>query len=762
MKKEVSSLINIIRFTPPILIIIVCIFLITLTYQEQKNEFELEKNFIEKQFIEYEKNRIKENVNTMHSFIKDRKQEFEKELREDIYQRINNAHEIATNIYNKNRNRKSKTEIIEQIKDSLEVFRFNEGRGYFSIHTIEGINILQPINKAFEGTSVFYRKDVKGNYPVQMAINIAKKKNYGFFSWYYYKPKDKSKEFKKIGIVKKFEPYNLIITTAEYVEDFNKNLQKKTLEHISNLKYKNDGFIFILSYDGKMILHKSENIINYNIFEDKRFSHVKSFFKKFVKDERNDAFIETIPTISEGINTNETKITYVKKFEESKWIIAKSFKLSNIQKTINEKKLSLEEKYTGYKNDILTFGIIFTLLLLFISYLASKSLENRFLRYKEKLEKQITKNVRQKETLLKAQEIAHIGDWKLNIITKKAFWSNEIIRIFGLDKIDKDKFGIEYLKNIIHEDDISSFKKSINNCITSQKEYQCIYRIIRANGEIRWIDSRGKLDKDKNLIIGTIQDITENKRLEIEKQEQEELLYQQSKLAAMGEMIGNIAHQWRQPLSAISTSATGAKLQKEMNMLSDENFNHTMDTINDSAQYLSQTIEDFRSFFDVRNNEKREFSISGTINKTLNLVSSQFTAKEIEIIQNIEDISIMSLENELIQVLVNILNNSRDALIKTENQKRFIFINTFRQDNKLIIEIKDNANGISRNIIDRIFEPYFTTKHQSLGTGIGLYISRNILINHLEGSIQVKNETYTYEGVEYKGAKFIITIDILT
>ena len=158
-----------------------------------------------------------------------------------------------------------------------------------------------------------------------------------------------------------------------------------------------------------------------------------------------------------------------------------------------------------------------------------------------------------------------------------------------------------------------------------------------------------------------------------------------------------------------------------MNCLSDEDFNYAMNTINNSAQNLSSTIDDFRGFFDPNNDKKKDFLLSNMIDKIFNIIGQQFITQDIEIIKNIENITILSLENELIQVLLNILNNAKDALLKLKDEKRLIFINAYTQDNFVIIEIKDNAEGIKEEIIDRVFEPYFTTKHQSQGTGMGLY-----------------------------------------
>ena len=254
-------------------------------------------------------------------------------------------------------------------------------------------------------------------------------------------------------------------------------------------------------------------------------------------------------------------------------------------------------------------------------------------------------------------------------------------------------------------------------------------------------------------------DLSERVKKDLELKKKEKILLHQSKMAAMGDMIGSIAHQWRQPLSTISSAATGAKIQKEMDCLSDEQLNSALTAINDSAQYLSSTIDDFREFFNP-NNKSTEIDIVNALNKTLKLISAQFTSKDVEIIQNIENHKILSRENELIQVLINILNNARDVLLTKKNQRKLIFINTYKKNNKIYIEILDNAGGIPLNIMDRIFDAYFTTKDKSIGTGIGLYMSQDIIQNHLNGIIVVSNEKYIYEGINYSGAKFTLELSI--
>ena len=248
------------------------------------------------------------------------------------------------------------------------------------------------------------------------------------------------------------------------------------------------------------------------------------------------------------------------------------------------------------------------------------------------------------------------------------------------------------------------------------------------------------------------------KKYQSEKTKQENIITQQSKMAAMGEMIGHIAHQWRQPLSSISTSSSGMKLQKQMDILEDNFLIEGLEQINQSVQYLSTTIDGFRNFYKPNKN-KTNFNISHTIDKVINLINSQFKANGIKIIKNTDDIKINNYENELIQVIINLLNNARDELVKkADADEKLIFINILQNENNLILEIKDNAGGISPDVKDKIFDAYFTTKKDE-GTGIGLYMS-NQIIENMDGKIEVSNENYQFEGKNYKGASFKIIIPI--
>ena len=242
--------------------------------------------------------------------------------------------------------------------------------------------------------------------------------------------------------------------------------------------------------------------------------------------------------------------------------------------------------------------------------------------------------------------------------------------------------------------------------------------------------------------------------------EKEKLLIQQSKMATMGEMLGNIAHQWKQPLSLIAMSNTLIKLNQDNKDFSSENeLKEAVKNIDISVKNLSQTIDDFRDFFKPEK-EKSKFKLEELFEKTYELISSQFKNNNIQIIKEIENIELYGRSNELSQVLINIIKNAKDELIKIKNNdRRLIFINMYKKDSKAIIKIKDNAGGINKDIINKIFDAYFTTKEQTDGTGIGLYMSKQI-IQEMNGKIEVSNEKYKYEDVEYLGAQFTIYLDL--
>lgn len=236
----------------------------------------------------------------------------------------------------------------------------------------------------------------------------------------------------------------------------------------------------------------------------------------------------------------------------------------------------------------------------------------------------------------------------------------------------------------------------------------------------------------------------------------EEMLLLQSKNAIMGEMLEMIAHQWRQPLTSIGMISNNMLFNiiiSENNELDKELFKNELDDINKQIKYLSSTIDDFRGFFK-ESKTKEKVLIENVLQKSISLTKKQLDQNsiEIELINTCSDLVINTYKNELTQVLLNLIYNSKDAFEPQNIKNKKIIIECFLRDKNLIIELKDNAGGIDKDVMTKIFQPYFSTKKEKNGTGLGLYMSRIILQKHLAADISVRNE--------YGGAVFSISIPI--
>ena len=243
-------------------------------------------------------------------------------------------------------------------------------------------------------------------------------------------------------------------------------------------------------------------------------------------------------------------------------------------------------------------------------------------------------------------------------------------------------------------------------------------------------------------------------KLDITKEkEYQNLLTQQSKMVSMGELLENIAHQWRQPLSIISSLSSGMLIQFQYSNPSKEEINSSFEKIFETTQKLSNTIDDLKNFFD-KNEEIVAFDVETTIEKAINIfnIKVEFNEIKVEFTKNINCI-LEGKESEFIQVILNILSNSFDAFKQKKIENKIIKIDTNIENDSLKIIISDNAGGANSNVIDKMFELYFTTKHKAIGTGIGLYMVYQIITYHLKGRVYAKNN-------ESKGISIIIEIPL--
>ena len=238
---------------------------------------------------------------------------------------------------------------------------------------------------------------------------------------------------------------------------------------------------------------------------------------------------------------------------------------------------------------------------------------------------------------------------------------------------------------------------------------------------------------EKELKMVSILDLSEIK-------EQELFMVEQSRFAAMGELMSMIAHQWRQPLTSLSSIIVRLNLKLKTRSIDIDLFDEKLHFMNDQIQYMSKTIDDFRDFMLV-NKQKEKAYLSDIILSSVTMIKDSFLLNDIEVdIKESKLEEIMTLKNEILQVVLNILNNSKDAFISNNIKNRKIKIYLEEKNDVQIIFIEDNAGGIPNKIIDNIFDPYFSTKDKKNGTGLGLYISKIIIEKHLNGKLSIRNK----------------------
>lgn len=292
--------------------------------------------------------------------------------------------------------------------------------------------------------------------------------------------------------------------------------------------------------------------------------------------------------------------------------------------------------------------------------------------------------------------------------------------------------------------------KLIPNVNRSDEIYELSYNfnimiehLIRTQKEVE--KSKHELEDKVNLRTKELKELNKllDKKVQkevIKRRNQEKYLYEQIKLAQMGEMLNNIAHQWRQPLSVITTATSGLKLKKDMNLPIEKEFDDTYELVMENANYLTKIIETFSKYtqedYDVEYVDLKDV-IDDIITLNIDILKKNFINIEINYKENQNLIE--TIPTLLSQVMFNILMNANNALIKKDIENRDIKISVNQDELSYTIDIEDNAGGIDKDIIDNIFEPYFTTKHSKKGTGMGLYLSYDIVANHLNGNIFAKN-----------------------
>ena len=421
---------------------------------------------------------------------------------------------------------------------------------------------------------------------------------------------------------------------------------------------------------------------------------------------------------------------------------------------------TIHQTYMAKQRRMIMIIVVLGIALLLFSWFLSHLIKGIFKKYNLQLMRTHSRLQRLKERYKLAVIASNDSLWDTNFKTGNTFFSRTWLDILGYHPGEIDSF--DAWAGLIHPEDRDRVLHTLDtHKQTPQSQHMiCEYRLRTRDGAYLWMLGRGKVfwdDDNKPLrLLMMSMDISEQKEAsdrlaklvdkEVAKnQEKQQLLIQQNKLAAMGEMIGSIAHQWRQPLNNITLLLHFIRDNIDNEAFTREMLARYVSRAKKQIDFMSDTIDDFREFYRP-SKTKTPFDVAPAIHATLAIMQTQFEKAEIDVLRAGESFTILGYENEFRQAILNILANAKDAILLRQTTHPTLQgeIRITLGENR--ITLYNNGGSVDEKILERMFEPYFTTKFEDKGTGIGLYMTRTIIENNMGGSIRAKNRK---DGIEF-------------
>ncbi len=751
-------------------------------------------------YLENQKNTIKQSVLLILRHIQYKRDFLLDKAKEDMRQRVYEAHSIAKGIFDKNKGTRPMNEIKELVKEALRYQRFNQGRGYYFATNLDGIEELFADRPELEGKDLLHSSDPRISKVIRDMIEIAKEKGEGFYEYQWSKPGQKGLEHKKISYLKYFAPFDWFIGTGEYVDDIESDIQQEILNWIGGVKTGPDDYIFVSDRNGVCLSHFDRTLIGKNLMETEDPTGKALVREIFEASKRQGGDFVTYMFKSPTDQRERPKISYVTYYYRWGWVIGTGIYTDSIDKVIKDRGQEVRQRL------YLKLGIGFGILVLFALIVMglSRIFFDRLNRDLQVFTDFFKNNPEMNKPL--ASEGLYFTEFKglaaaLNsMIDKKALMESVLHKT---QQDYKDLFDHMVDGFSVHEvilDDEGRPKDyrflAVNPAferLTGLKASEVVGKTVlevMPETESYWIEGFGNVaitgeplhfenfsralgryyevtaySPRPNQFACTFVDITERVNMykaleeltrnleekvreEVEqRRRQEVILLQQSKLAAMGDMLISISHHWRQPLTAIGLMVQSIEDYYDAGELDQDRIRWIIDNVMERLRSLSETIDSFSRY--VSRSQTSDFiNVYEAVQDTVTLIIEDLNSNDISLeLTHKGDGQGLVLGNIHLfhQVLLALITNAKEAILQRRRfshqmaHKGLIKVSYWKANKEVGIRIEDNGGGISDSIIDRIFEPYFTTKEKSYTTGLGLYLSKLIIEEQMEGRIYAEN-----------------------
>ncbi len=789
-KKKEIQLVRVFFLQVIVAVSFMFIVVLLLWIKREKTTFERENIELQQEFLNAQKDNIKKETERAVNYINYQISQTDTAIRLKLKKRVELAHNIASSIYNKNKNRSSQESIKSQIKEALRPIRFDDGRGYFFIGSLSGYEILYPVRPEFEGKYVYNLQDNLGSYVMQDELKVVTTKGEGFVTNYWTRPGlDSSMAFKKISYVKLLKPLGWYIGTGDYYEDFTREIQQDVIDWLSSYRFGNEGYIFVNTYDGDAIItdgKKAEKKRNLWNLEDPNGIKVIQEERRAIKNPEGDFIYYSWKKLtSDEIGQ---KISFVKGVPEWKWMVGAGVYLEEINEVLLTKRETLK---ASIKKDVLFITLWLSVLLIFICIFAlflsrkTKATIDSFVQFFKKASHE---NVLIDESKINFSEFKIIGRSINQVITeiKESKLQSQEKEARYEKLFEESPEAIAFLdKDGVIQRINSTFTKLFDfknsECVHKKLDELIVPEELRTEASIyssNFKDGYSKqieairLTKNKKKvfvsIIGTPILVNENLigyyviyRNISEQKTFEQQLYE-SKIKAeesdrlKTSFLTNLSHEIRTPLNAIIGFSTLLNTKE----VSREDQKEYLRLLGNSGKLLLEIID---NIIDISKIESANLSVNKT-NSNINTMldellidfkehkdNSKLNAIDLTLHKAIHDKELYILTDikRLRQIFTNLLDNALKFTSKGKVEFGYKL-----NENEILCFVKDTGIGIKDDEVEFIFDRFRqadeSTTRKYGGTGVGLALTKS-LVELLGGKIWV-------ESLTGQGAKFYFTI----
>ena len=752
------------------MVVMTCVAILilgALGIHNENSTFQTDAVVMRERYVELQKTRLRDEVARVVYYVNFLKDQAQSRMKFGIQARVNEAHAIASNIYEQNRDKKSLDEIKKMVKDALRPIRFNDGRGYFFATKMDGTSELFTDRPEVEGTNILNLKGGHGEYVVRDFIEIAQDFGEGYYYYTFTKPNQPGAVHEKISYVKYFKPFDWFIGTGEYLEDVRESIQKEVIAWIETITFDENAYVFAGDWNGNALVGplKGEAMIDYTD------ANGKKYIQEMIAIAKNGGGYLTYVVPSIDGTRSAPKLSYIMPVPNWQWMIGTGVLLDEIETIIDQRR---QEMVWAIWRNILKIGGILVFLIgitMFLAWRINRKAKTSFDLYASFLNQAAHTYVTVNPAEMHYKELEDLAESANLMIEARRAAEDSLLeseeryrtvvnqaadaiflcslegRFIDVNQKACEVLGYtreELLNLTVMDTDIKFPGTEELNGLWSQvspdKPLSMESYLRRKDGSLFPVELRiGQFEfKGQTLYLGLARDITQRREAEKEKAKLETQLLHSQKMEAIGTLAGGIAHDFNNILAAITGFTELALEDFRQGRVREDRLRRILG----SAERAKELVAQILTFSHRSEVALTTLDLNREVTQAVNLLERtipKMIGIELDLADNLKPIR--GNQGQVEQILMNLGTNAQDAMpdggrliIQTENfdlDEQYARQHPeFIPGEYVLLTVSDTGFGIDADIARQIFDPFFTTKEVGKGTGLGLSIVYGVVKSH--------------------------------